>query len=50
MGLRFLHGKGYPGAGKIRRLYSFSKIGAPLVFTDPACAENRVAAFACMHQ
>ena len=27
--LRLLHGKGYPGAEKIDRLFSFFKIGAP---------------------
>ena len=42
--LRPLHGKGYPGAEKIGRLCSFSKIVAP-IFSDPACAGNRVGVF-----
>ena len=37
---RPLHGKGYPGAGKIGRLSIFSKIGAPPVFSDPAGTEK----------
>ena len=36
MTLRPLHVKDYPGAEKIGRLCSFSKIGAHLVFSDPA--------------
>ena len=39
--LRSLHGKAYPGAEKIGRLYSLSKIGAP-PHLDQASAENRV--------
>ena len=40
--LRPLHGKGYPGAKKMVGSAVFLKLVRPLVFSDPACAENRV--------
>ena len=44
---RHLHGKGYPGAEKIGMLCSavFLKLVRP-PFSDPTCAENRVAGMA----
>ena len=40
--LRPLHGKGYPVAEKLVGSAVFLKLVRPLVFSDPACAENRV--------
>ena len=40
--LRPLHGNGYPGEGKLVASAVFLKLVRPLVFSDPACAENRV--------